>query len=109
MGIPGRQYSAGSGYRYGFNGKEKDADLNSLTAYDYGFRIYNPSIGRFLSVDPLSAKYPFYTPYSFSGNKPIQCIDLDGAEESIPYLQSAAFDQIATSNPSVSYVRGKKG
>lgn len=57
----------------------------------------------------MAAKYPFYTPYSFAGNKPIQCIDLDGAEESIPYLQSAAFDQIATSTPGVSYVRGKKG
>ena len=31
---------AGSGYRYGFNGKEMDKDMHSQTAYDYGFRIY---------------------------------------------------------------------
>jgi hypothetical protein len=52
-----------------------------LTHYDYGFRIYNPAIGRFLSVDPLTKSYPWYTPYQFAGNKPIWAIDLDGLEE----------------------------
>ncbi len=51
--------------------------------YDYGFRIYNPALGRFLSVDPLSIKYPWYTPYQFAGNKPIIAVDLDGLEEFI--------------------------
>ena len=77
--MPGRSYSSGA-YRYGFNGKEKDKDLNSLTAYDYGFRIYNPGIGKFLSVDPLAGSYPWYTPYQFAGNGPIENIDLEGAE-----------------------------
>ncbi len=49
--------------------------------YDYGFRIYNPRLGRFLSVDPLTQEYPWYTPYQFAGNKPVWCIDLDGLEE----------------------------
>ena len=52
-----------------------------LTHYDYGFRIYNPSIGKFLSVDPLTKSYPWYTPYQFAGNKPIAVVDLDGLEE----------------------------
>ncbi len=70
------------GYRYGFNGKEMDNDIYGRgNIYDYGFRIYNPRIGKFLSVDPLSPKYPWYTPYQFAGNKPIAAIDLDGAEE----------------------------
>ncbi len=68
-------------YRYGFNGKEKDSDMGVGLHYDYGFRIYNPDIARFLSVDPLTSGYPFYTPYQFAGNKPIQAIDLDGLEE----------------------------
>ncbi|MEQ8477232.1 RHS repeat-associated core domain-containing protein [Fulvivirga sp.] len=69
-------------YRYGFNGKEKDQTGEwGLNAYDYGFRIYNPALGRFLSVDPLAASYPWYTPYQFAGNTPIQAIDLDGLEE----------------------------
>ena len=69
-------------YRFGFNGKEKDNDgeWGNSTHYDYGFRIYDPSIARFLSVDPLTKSYPWYTPYQFAGNMPTQAIDLDGLE-----------------------------
>ena len=78
---PGRSYNAG-GYRYGFNGKEKDDEVKGDgVQYDYGFRIYDARLGRFLSVDPLTKSYPWYTPYQFAGNKPIRCIDLDGLEE----------------------------
>jgi hypothetical protein len=51
------------------------------STYDYGFRIYNAQLGKFLSMDPLTASYPWYTPYQFAGNKPIWAIDLDGLEE----------------------------
>jgi|GEM_PF-3681765 len=51
-------------------------------AYDFGARMYDARIGRFTSVDPLATQYPFYTPYQFAGNKPIQFIDLEGLEES---------------------------
>lgn len=47
---------------------------------DYGMRIYDGRIGRFLSVDPLTDYYPYYTPYQFAGNTPLQAIDLDGLE-----------------------------
>jgi RHS repeat-associated protein len=70
-------------YRYGFNGKEKDASGEfsaSQTHYDYGFRIYNPVWGKFLSVDPLTASYSMLTPYQFASNTPIQGVDLDGLE-----------------------------
>ncbi len=40
----------------------------------------NSSSARFLSVDPLTKKYSWLTPYQFAGNTPIQSIDLDGAE-----------------------------
>jgi RHS repeat-associated protein len=81
--MPGRKYKAGSGlYRYGFNGKEKcNEEYGEGNVYDYGFRIYNPRIAKFLSVDPLTQTYPSYTPYQFAGNKPIAAIDLDGLEE----------------------------
>ncbi len=79
--MPGR---SGGAYRYGFNGKENDKDFgNGQLIQDYGFRLYNPAIGKFLSVDPLTASYPWYTPYQFAGNKPIIAVDLDGAEEQI--------------------------
>jgi RHS repeat-associated protein len=73
-------------YRFGFNGKERDPDMSSLTHYDYGFRIYNPAIGRFLSVDPLTGSYPYLSPFTFSENTPIANIDLDGLEK-IYYIE----------------------
>jgi RHS repeat-associated protein len=79
FGAPNRSVSSTAGYRYGFNGKELDKsnEFGTSNVYDYGFRIYNPSIGRFLSVDPLAKDYAWYTPYQFAGNTPIQAIDLD--------------------------------
>lgn len=73
---------AETNYRFGFNGKEKDNEVSGEgNHYDYGFRVYDPRLGRFLSVDPLCKSFPWYTPYQFAGNKPITCIDLDGLEE----------------------------
>ena len=66
--MPNRTYSLSSSkYRFGFNGKENDLETGTQ---DYGFRIYNPLIGKFLSVDPLTKDYPWYTPYQFAGNTP---------------------------------------
>jgi hypothetical protein len=62
------------------------------STYDYGFRIYNPALGRFLSVDPLTKEYPYYTPYQFAGNMPINCIDLDGLEPSPKYMAKLKAD-----------------
>ena len=71
-------------YRYGFNGKENDNEVKgSGNQQNYGMRIYDPRLGRFLSVDPLTKSYPWYTTYQFAGNKPIWAIDLDGLEEFI--------------------------
>jgi RHS repeat-associated protein len=53
---------------YGFNGQEKSDEVyGDGNVYDYGFRIYNPRIGKFLSVDPLSKSYPWYTPINLLG------------------------------------------
>jgi RHS repeat-associated protein len=68
-----------SGYMYGFNGKETDKETD---LQDYGMRIYNPSLGRFLSTDPISGSYPMLTPYQFASNRPIDGIDIDGLEYS---------------------------
>lgn len=53
--------------------------------YDYGFRIYNPRIAKFLSVDPLTKSYPWYTPYQFAGNMPIWAVDIDGLEPGVVF------------------------
>ncbi len=79
--MPGRKFST-SNYRYGFNGKEKDREVNGVDgAYDdYGMRMYDARLGRFISADPLTSVYPELTSYQFASNTPIQAIDLDGLE-----------------------------
>ena len=56
---------------------DEDADLNWL---DYGFRNYDPQIGRFPQLDPLTDDYPFLTPYQYASCDPINNIDIDGLE-----------------------------
>lgn len=69
------------GYRYGFNGKENDNEVKGEgNQQDYGMRIYDPRVGRFLSIDPITKDYPELTPYQFASNRPIEGIDLDGLE-----------------------------
>src|SRR5436190_12731983 len=82
MVIPGRKFTGGNGYRYGFNGKENDNEVKGVgNQQDYGMRIYDPRLARFLSLDPLQKSYPELTPYQFASNSPIQAIDLDGLEQ----------------------------
>lgn len=49
-------------------------------------RIYDPRLGKFLSVDPLAKGYPELTPFQFASNRPIQGIDLDGEEFFLPQI-----------------------
>ena len=77
---PGRNYSvANTNYRYGFNGKENDNDIET-GMQDYGMRIYDGRLGRFLSVDPIAGKYPELSSYQFASNRPIDGIDVNGLE-----------------------------
>ena len=92
MEMPGRQYNATTGYRYGFNGKEKDTE--SPVQYDYGFRIYDPRLVRFKSVDPLTKGYPMLTPYQFAENQLIWAIDLDGLEKYIVIHYKNKYNQV---------------
>src|SRR5690606_36422730 len=47
------------GYRYGFNGMEKDNEVKGKgNSYDFGARMYDSRLGRWLSIDPLTGKYP---------------------------------------------------
>jgi RHS repeat-associated protein len=76
--MPGRTYTAAS-YKYGFNGKENDNEVKGEgNQQDYGMRIYDPRLGRFLSVDPISNKYSFLTPYCYAANNPIRFLDHEG-------------------------------
>ena len=80
---------------YLYNDKElfEDADLNW---YDSGFRNYDPQIGRFPQLDPLTNDYPYYTPYQYAGNEPIANVDLDGLEPFGSTVASAVGDAVVT-------------
>ncbi len=64
--------------RYTFSGKEKDAE----TEYSYfGARYYDSDLSVWLSVDPMSDKYPNQSAYSYVGGRPINVIDPNGMLE----------------------------
>ncbi len=79
MLMPGRNLNAGD-YRFGFNGQEKLDEITGVTGshLDFGARIYDSRVGRFLSLDPKARNYPFWSPYLFAANNPIRFIDVDG-------------------------------
>lgn len=87
--VPGRSYSAGDGYRYGFQGQELDDEWNGAgNMVSYKYRIHDARIGRFLSVDPLAPDYPWNSPYVFSENTVIAFVELEGLETGLPAYMS---------------------
>jgi len=63
--------------RYQYNGKELTQDLG-LNWNDYGARWYDPAIGRFSAVDPLSEAFYSFATYHYGYNNPIRYIDPNG-------------------------------
>jgi uncharacterized protein RhaS with RHS repeats len=49
--------------------------------YDFGTRFYDPVIGRWMTIDPLAEKYPYWSPYTYVKNNPINSVDIDGKED----------------------------
>jgi RHS repeat-associated protein len=65
------------GYRYGFNGKEKDIEVfNGCIAFEA--RIYDSRIGRFFSADPRESEYAWQSTYVYFKNSPIGTLDYLG-------------------------------
>ena len=78
--MPGRNATPGN-YRYGFQGQEKDDEIKGGGSHvNFTYRGYDPRIGRMWSIDLLSAKYPYWTPYAFSGNRIIDSKEFEGLE-----------------------------
>jgi RHS repeat-associated protein len=75
MLIPNR-FESIEDYRYGFNGIEKDDEVKGEgNSYDYGNRMYDPRIGRWLKTDYYESKYPSTSSYAFALNNPIYLTD----------------------------------
>jgi len=74
-------YEINMAYRYGFQGQEVDDEVKGEgNSVNYKYRMHDPRVGRFFSVDPLASKYPFYSPYAFSGNRVLDAVELEGLE-----------------------------
>lgn len=69
-----------AGYRYGFNGKEKIDEQYGIegTAYDFGARLYDSRLGRWMARDPLEKEYPGQSTYSAFNNNPLYFVDPTG-------------------------------
>jgi len=65
---------------YQYNDKEQLDEDAGLGWLEYGFRQFDPQIGRFPQLDPLTDKYPMLTPYQYASDDPITNIDVDGLE-----------------------------
>jgi RHS repeat-associated protein len=65
--------------KYQYNEKELNTDFG-LNWNDYGARMYDAAMGRWLGVDHLAEKYNIISPYSYVANNPIRAVDPDGAD-----------------------------
>jgi RHS repeat-associated protein len=78
--MPGRTWVGGDSYRYGYQDQEQDPEYwNGAVSYEY--RIEDPRVGRFFSVDPLAKSFPWNSPYAFSENRVIDAVEMEGLEE----------------------------
>jgi RHS repeat-associated protein len=74
----------------GFNGKRKDNEINGEgNSYDFGARIYDSRLGRWLSIDVEFQKSPGWTPYRFAFDNPLKYIDQEGNFEIDPTFAKA--------------------
>ena len=62
-------------YRWRFGNKELGRKVDE---YDFGARWYDPTMGRFCSMDKYAERYYGVTPYAFCMNNPINSTDPTG-------------------------------
>lgn len=85
-------FRSAESYRFGFQGQEMDNEIKGEgNSINYKYRVHDPRLGRFLSIDPLAPDYPWNSPYAFSENRVINSIELEGLEAIEAYYQWAPY------------------
>ena len=73
--------STSSPNRWHFSGKESQSFLYAnIPLLDFGARMYNPTIARWTTSDPMSEKYYGISPYVYCLGNPISIIDPNGMD-----------------------------
>jgi RHS repeat-associated protein len=65
--------------KFKFQGQEHQDDFD-LNWYQFKWRMHDPAIGRFMTIDPLAEDYVHNSPYAFAENKVITFVELEGLE-----------------------------
>jgi RHS repeat-associated protein len=74
---PAMGFVSGKKNKYLYNNKELQEETGF---YDYGFRMYDPSIGRWHSIDPLAENHYDLSAYQYVMNNPLRYVDPMGLD-----------------------------
>ncbi|MBC7921240.1 MAG: hypothetical protein H7Z75_09140 [Ferruginibacter sp.] len=72
LNLTGIEKQGSPDHKFPYNGKEKVADLG-LNWVDYGARMYDAQLGRFMQIDPHASRYLDYPPYNYASKPDEVC------------------------------------
>jgi RHS repeat-associated protein len=84
-------------YNYKYNGKEFQDELG-LNFYDFGFRNYDPALGRWMNIDPLSERRYELSTYNYVQNSPLSRFDPNGLTDFTLNKKTGEVNKVGNAN-----------